>query len=639
MRPMARLTLVILLLAGLIDLLPAMPACAQSVEDLRQLSLEQLATIEISSVTKTIQPLSDAPAAIYVISHDEIIRSGAKSVPDILRLAPNLDVVETSASHYIITARGLSGNLSDQNFSNKLLVLIDGRTVYTPLFSGVYWDMQDVIPEDIDRIEVISGPGATLWGANAVNGVINIITKRTDATKGLLLDAYGGTLQAGASAQFGGAISNDINYRFYVKDSKEFSTEMPNGDDAHDSWSKPQGGFRVDWTPNAHDRLTLQGDAFGGTDDQPGTTEDINGRNILGRWTRSFDDGSSVRVRAYYDYEARANKTGGGDFDIDTYDVDAQHDFTLGHVHQITWGGGIRITDYDIRASGGLSFNPPSRTSSLSNLFAQDSISLARDLKLILGLKLEDDPYSSVAVLPSGRLTWKPEDNVLFWTAVSRAVRAPTPFDRDVVERVGGLVFLVGDIGFKPETLTAYELGTRVQAGSRVSFSISGFYNEYEDLRDIQYTPVTLIPLSWGNGFKGETWGFEAWGEFVATPWWRLRASISELKEHFDHTAVHGLLGAEQLGDDPEQRASLHSSMNLPHNLTLDAGLSYRAALPNPHLGSLFEANARLAWQMTDKVTFSVSGDNLLHARHFEFPEAEASAIPRSFLVDLEYHF
>ncbi len=615
-------------------------ASAQSIEDLRHMSIDQLGEIDISSVTKTSEALSDAPAAIYVITHDDIVRSGATSLPEILRLAPNLQVAQSSPGHFVITAHGFNGNVGDQSFSNKLLVLIDGRSVYTPLYSGVYWDMQDVLPEDIDRIEVISGPGAALWGANAVNGVINIITRKAAQTQGGLVTVSAGNLETDVGLRYGGRIGDDLNYRFYVKDNLYNRTQTASGSTAHDGWSKPQGGFRFDWTPSAADAVTLQGDAYQGSDEQVGApNEDIAGRNLTARWNHGWSDGSALQVQAYYDYTSRATQ-GGGSFYVNTYDLDVQHSFSLGPRNAIVWGGGMRFSQYGIHGTPTFYFQPPGRTLDLFDLFAQDSVSITRSATLILGLKLEEDAYAKFSALPSARLSWKPVDDVLLWAAVSRAIRSPTPFDHDVIEKIGSSIALYGDEDFEPETLTAYELGARVQPTKAVSFSVSGFYNAYDDLRSIQLAP-TFFPLTWANRLKGDTWGVDAWGDYQALSWWRLSASFSALSERFGFKPGAGtsaLVGVNQIGDDPTYQASLKSSMNIGRAVTLDGDLRYVSDLPSPRVPAYLELDATLGWNVSNRVRLSLSGFNLLHDRHQELP-APALPVQRSFVAGLEWRF
>ena len=614
-------------------------AHAQSVEDLRQASIDDLANIDVSSVTKASQSLSAAPAAIYVITHDDIIRSGATSIPELLRLAPNLQVAQTGAGKYVITARGFSGNAVAQSYSNKLLVLIDGRSVYTPLFSGVYWDMQDTLLADIDRIEVISGPGATLWGANAVNGVINIITRKSDETQGGLLHVGGGNLERLASLRFGGRLGPNATWRVYAKGFYDTDTVTSTGGPAHDNWERPQGGFRLDWAPSSGGAFTLQGDAYQGADAQPGAPdEDIAGRNLMARWNGSLRGGSTLQVQGYYDYTSRATP-GSGDFGLHIWDLDVQHSFALGQRNDIVWGGGLRVEHYLINGTAGLQFAPPSRTLKLANVFMQDSISVTDRIKLILGLKLEDDPYSGVTPLPSIRATWKANDRAMIWAAASRAIRSPTPFDRDVQERAGRAQ-LLGNPNFQSETLYAYEVGARVQPSSRLSFSVSGFFNVYNDLRTIEPAPATFFPITWGNMMQGHAYGVEGWGDYQVASWWRLTAAFNVLSEHLKFKpGASGILGVAQAGDDPERQASLRSSMNLGHRVTLDADLRYVAALPNPAVPSYVELNGRIGWNVTDRVQLALAGSNLLHDHHQEFPGPQANAAPRSVFADLRLRF
>jgi iron complex outermembrane receptor protein len=628
-----------------VSLLGAAPvaARAQTAADLRAMSIDELADIDVSSVTKTPETLASAPGAIYVITHEDIVRSGAQSVPEMLRLAPNLQVMQTSASRYVVTARGFSGSSSAQNFSNKLLVLIDGRSVYTPLYSGVYWDMQEVLSEDIDRIEVISGPGATLWGANAVNGVVNIITRKASETQGGLLEASAGDQGRRFALRYGGQIGETLSWRLYGRSIAEDDTFVPSGAAAgartDDDWRRVQGGFRLDWTPSERDSLTLQGDAYDGSESQAGrSNDDIGGRNLLLRWNRTGADGSALQVQGYYDRTRR--DTDGAGFTFNTYDLDMQHSFALGQAHQIVWGGGVRISDYETRGIQALHFSPAGRTLHLYNVFAQDSISLTDDVKLIAGLKLEDDPYSGAALLPSLRATWQASESTMLWATVSRAIRAPTPFDRDLVEQLGAMVFLTGGEDFRSEKLTAYEIGARVRPSPRASFSVSAFYNVYDDLRSVATTPVTVFPLHWANGMKGDTYGFEAWADYRAAPWWRLSAGVAVLEKKLKFkTGASTAAGLAQAGDDPKQQASLRSFMNLGDDVTLDANLRYVGALPDPRVPAYTELSARLGWQVTEQVTLALSGLNLLHDRHQEFPAPDASSIPRSVAVDLQWRF
>jgi iron complex outermembrane receptor protein len=608
-----------------------------SLSELGQLSIEQLSDLQVTSVAKRAEPLGQAPAAIYVITHEEIERSGALTVPEMLRLAPNLQVFQTSASNYVITARGFSGNETAQSFTNQLLVLIDGRSVYTPLYSGVYWDMQDVLPADVDRIEVISGPGAALWGANAVNGVINIITRKAADTQGLRLDVGSGSQETAWDLRYGGKVGDQLAYRAYFRSFAERDTVTAAGQGAGDHWRRPQGGFRLDWTPSAVDSVTLQGDAYQGAEAVPASPdESILGRNLTGRWTHTAPGLGSLQLQAYYDHTERGAVASSGSFWLDTYDIDAQHSFSWGR-NEVVWGGGGRFSRYQISGTPTLIFTPSSRDLHLGNLFFQDTIAVTDKARVTLGLKLEDDPFSSLAVLPNLRASYT-LGGTLLWASVSRAVRSPTPFDRDVVEKVASQVFLTGNPDFDPVGLTAYEGGLRSEWGSRASLSASVYYNVYDDIRSIELAPVTFIPLHWGNGIKGSTYGLEAWADYSATDWWRLGAGLNLMGERLRFKpGSSGLLGLAQVGDDPRQVAKLKSSFTLPHGVMLDAFLRYYSALPDPHVPAYTELTVRVAWAVTDKLRLAVSGQNLLNPKHQEFPAPNADAVPRSVFVSLSW--
>ena len=614
------------------------PAVAQTVEDLSRLSIEELGDVQVTSVSKRAEAIGQAPSAIYVITHADIARSGATSVPEMLRLAPNLQVTQAGASRYVITARGMNGVPAAQNFANKLLVLIDGRTVYSPLYSGVYWDMQDVLAQDIDRIEVISGPGATLWGANAVNGVINIITRTSSETQGGVLTIGHGDQERTAALRFGGRISDALTYRAYAKTFFRDETRNLAGASNNDHWSKPQAGFRLDWTPRSSDRLTLQGDAYTGFEAQPGApAEDIRGGNVLTRWNRSWQDGSALQVQAYYDRVERGDEVDGSGFHVDTYDFDLQHSLPFGARQEIVWGGGYRLSHYRIDGTSSLLFSPASRDLHLANVFVQDNIVLGPTTSLVVGAKIEDDPYSDPEILPTARLSWAPTQAATLWAAASRAIRAPTPFDRDVVERVGGVDFLVGDAKFQSEKLTAYELGAKLQISSRASVSISSFYNDYDRLRSIELAPAGFLPLRWGNLLEGHTYGVETWGDYQVADWWRLSGAINYLDEKFKFTTgASGLLGASQTANDPKYQASLKSSMDLG-SLTLDGALRYVSAMPEPRLPAYTELNGRVGWNIAPRVQMAVTGRNLLHARHREY--IDGNPIPRCVSLDLQWRF
>jgi iron complex outermembrane receptor protein len=608
-------------------------------EGLKHLSLEELANVEVTSAAKATQPLSEAPAALYLITHDDIIRSGAQSIPEVLRLAPNLQVMQVGANNYVVTARGFGGNSQAQNFSNKLLVLIDGRSVYTPLYSGVYWDAQDVLLDDVERIEVISGPGATLWGANAMNGVINIITRSAAATQGALVAAGGGNLERNLNGRFGGALNDTTQYRIYSKLTDNSALEMPDGSSAHDAWTKTQGGFRVDWSQGA-DQATLQGDAYRATENQLGAADvAIAGANALGRWQHTTEE-SQLQVQAYVDQTQRRAPVGGDAFVLHTYDLEVQDALSVGSRQKVVFGAGERINSYGITNAGALQFMPPDRALTLTDVFAQDTISLAQPLKLTIGLKLEDDPYWGWTPLPDVRLAWNVAARTFLWAAISKAIRSPTPFDEDVVEYIGKSLGLGGNRDFEPERLTAYEIGYRGEPLPFVSLSVSAFYNVYDDLRSIEPSPVVFFPLKWGNGIQGDTYGVEAWATMQLTDWWRLGPGVRWLHKHLWFAAGEsGLLGVAQAGDDPTTQASLRSSMDLAHSMSFDISLEHVDSLPEPPAPGYYNLWARYAWQVSKTLNLSVSGFNLTQAHHIEYAPMFPEEISRSFIAEARLTF
>lgn len=628
--------------AGLPVSAPAQELAADSLANLQRLSIDELANLQITSVSKLPESLREAPAAVYVITHDDIIRSGALRIPDMLRLAPNLEVFQTSPTNYIITARGLSGNSAAQNFSNKMEVFIDGRSTYNPLYSGVYWDMQNVPPADIERIEVISGPSATLWGANSVNGVINIVTRRAGDTQGGFIALDGGNFEQRGMLQYGGRLGNDVTYRVYGQAFYERGFQTQSRQYNRDGWSNPQGGFRLDWS-QMDDAVTVEGDlAYAHADQNGAPAQDFREKTITANWQHTFSPTSTLQLLAYADENQRYSVGHNGAFTVTNYDFEVQHSFEFLRWNRLLWGLGDRVSPYDITArlaaANSLIFQPASHTANLFYVFLQDNISLAQDLNLILGLKLEDDPWSGWSPLPNVRLAWTPNPNLLIWAAISRAVRAPTPFDVDVVEKSGSSVFLTGNPDFATEKLTAFELGDRAQFGM-ASVSVSGFYNLYSDLRSIEFSPGNALPLYWGNLLKGSIYGMEAWGNYQIMPWWRLDAGLTLQHEDLGFAAGSSqLLGVAQLGDDPHSQARLRSTMDFGP-LTFDAGFRYVGMLPSPAVPAYVEMDSRIAWQITPMTQIAISGFNLLHSHHQEWTIPPADEIPRMVFVELRQSF
>ena len=573
-------------------------------EDLSRLSIEDLGRIEITSVTKRPQALSRSPASVFVITSDDIRRSGALTLPDALRLAPNLQVARTDAGQYAISARGFN----TLQASNKLLVLIDGRSIYTPFHGGVFWDQQQVFLEDVDRIEVISGPGGTLWGANAVNGVINVITKPAQQTQGGLATAQIGTVDDRVGVRAGGTLGTTGGWRAYGMQLYRGNTVTGTGRNAKDDFEAKQAGFRLDWG-DAPNRFTLQGDAFDNGIEPRGRN---SGGNVLGRWTRVLGDSSTFEVQGYFDKVDRESP--GVTDNLETFDIQAQHSFALGSRHALVWGGGYRLTDDKfVNTLNPFVIDPESDTVSIGNVFLQDSIALREDLTLTVGTKFEYSSYSGLEYLPSARVAWQVSDEDLLWAAVSRAVRTPSRVDRDLV--APGI--LAGASDLKSEELIAYELGWRGLPTTALSVSASVFCHEYEDLRVLTTGPGGL--LTFGNALRGYTYGVEAWSDLRVTDWWRLTAGVTVLKKNFRlQPGAVELALPQHVGNDPEYQVVLRSSMNLGHGIEFDIGLRAVDELPSPHVPAYVAVDARFSWLVTDGLELSLAGFHIFDAHHPE---------------------
>lgn len=606
-----------------------------SPEDFSRLTIEELANIEISSVSKRPEPLSRAAGSIYVITREEIRRYGATSIPEILRLAPNLQVARVNSSQYAISARGFNNTTA-----NKLLVLIDGRSVYTPLFSGVFWDVQDTLIEDIERIEVISGPGGTLWGSNAVNGIINIITHNSRDTLGGLASIGGGLDEIGAALRYGATLGEDATYRLYAKGFGREDTDNSSGVSASDSWAKGQLGFRMDWA-KADDVLMLDGAGYHGSIDQSAFDDkSISGTHLLGRWNRTLKDQSAIQVQAYYDLTRRVHPGTFGEL-LQTFDIDAQHRFSLGERHDFVWGGGYRLHHDNVDNEAVLAFLPAKRNLHLASVFVQDTIGLTERLKLTLGAKLEYNSYTRFEVQPNARLAWNLGDYGLLWSAVSRAVRTPSRLDRELFAPASPPFQLAGGPDFKSETLIAYEIGYRVQPLAQASFSISTFYNVYDDLRSLEPTSGGLPPFVLDNKMKGETYGVEMWGNYLVLDWWRLSTGYNYLHKNLQFKPGSGdTTGVQAAGNDPEHQFSARSAMNLPYNLEFDVTVRWIDHLPAPNVPSYVGLDARLGWHVRNNVELSLAGFNLLDRRHPEFGTAPGrSEIGRNVYLRLLWNF
>jgi iron complex outermembrane receptor protein len=609
---------------------------------LKKLSLESLLDIEVTSVSKRPEKLTETASAIQVITGEDIRRSGASSLSEALRLASNLEVAQVDSRQWAISARGFSSTTA-----NKLQVLIDGRSVYTPLFSGVFWDVQDTLLVDVDRIEVISGPGATLWGANAVNGVINVISKHSKDTQGLLLEGGGGTeLRGFGGMRYGGSLSSNLHYRVYGKIFDRDSTVAANGQDATNDWHMGQGGFRLDWDASDANRFTVQGDIYDGRIAQAGTNGDIvvTGGNVIGRWSHSFSEDSDFNLQLYYD---RTHRDIPGTFgeDLDTFDVDFDHRFALGEWNAMVWGLGYRWTEDDVENTPMLAFLPPRLTRHLFSGFVQDEITLVRDrLHLTLGTKLEHNDYTGFEYQPGARLAWRVTPRQTVWGAVSRAVRSPSRIDNDFfMPGMPPFVRLQGGTNFVSEELMAYELGYRIQPHERLSLSVAVYYHDYDKLRSTErINPPAPFPIVIANGQEGESYGVELTADYRITDWWRLRAGYNEMR--VDIRAKPGSNDPSNGGNeshDPNRQFSLRSSWDLlPGRLELDAAFRYVSKIANQGVPDYAELDLRLAWRVADDVEISVVGQNLLHDHHAEFgAPAARQAIERSVYGKLTWRF
>lgn len=608
------------------------------VEHLAGMSLEDLSRLQVTSVSKTPEPMQTAPASIYVITRDDILRSGAIHIADVLRLAPTLQVRQLSNARYEITARGFGGAVGLQNFPNKLLMLIDGRSVYTPLFSGIYHDVQDLLVDDIDRIEVISGPGATLWGPNAMNGVINVITRNAHLLNEPLLKATAGSWERSVGARYGGRLGGNTGaWRVYGKFLDRDALELRDGSSARNDWSKGQAGFRMDWS-RGPDQFTFQGDTYRAElDDLERPDQMVMGHNVLGRWQHAVGRGR-WQVQAYYDFSKRNQPTGGAAFALHTVDLELQHQWNAAR-HRWVWGAGWRVHRYEITDGDGLLFDPDERDVAIGNLFVQDTYALTPTVDLTGGVKVEKTHRDGWVPLPEARLAWSVAPRHLLWAAAARAIRASTPFDRDVLEIVDGLEFLAGYKDFDPEKVETLELGWRAQANQDLTVSIATFLNFYDDLRSIEPTPVTILPLRWENEMKGRTYGVEAWAKWQVARAWRLSPGIRVLQKDLrwkdDATRV---VGFEQAANDPERQLMLTSSFDVTPSVTFDATLRHISQLPEPRLDDRYELSASLGWQVTRALDISVSGHNLLDPSHEEYPTVDGGqVIERSVLAQVRW--
>lgn len=643
--------------------------------ELLNLSLEQLTNIEVTSVSKSPEKANEAPAAIFVLTADDIKRLGATSIPEALRVVPGLDVAQLGAHEWAVASRG-----SNSEFTDKMLVLIDGRTVYTPHFAGVWWDAQDTVLDDIERIEVIRGPGATLWGANAVNGVINIITKSAKDTQGGLADlSMGNQTKTDDTVRYGTKLADNAYMRVYAKYNDNDEFRFRNGVNASDNWHKSQTGFRADVSTSASDKLTLQGDAYTMQESDifslPSITpppvvtsmhpEDVNGFNLLNRWNHVFSADSNMTVQTYFDQAVR--KSAWYDDRIDTADFDFQHVWTGMKRNEITWGLGYRLVDDFFTDTATYSLNSPHRVDNLASGFLQDKIAIVPDkLFFTLGSKLEKNDYTGWEVEPSARFSWLVNSNQTVWGAVSRAIKSPNRTLDDANLPVAawppgvfnGYLTLLGSHGFKSEDLVAYELGHRIQPSKSLSFDTSTFYNQYHNLLYGSYTGVPFVftnpvthasylayPVLPANANSAYSYGIEEAANWQVRDYWKLSGGYTYLNLKFDHPDP---FGRDFANKQPQNQFNVRSTLLLPFNTEMDNALYYVSplnafnTLTGVNIASYYRLDSRLAWKATDGVELSLVGQNLLRSEHTEFSGSffqSTEEVPRSVYANVRVKF
>jgi iron complex outermembrane receptor protein len=659
-------------LFGLVLGFPATPAWAQKVPaDLTEIGIEKLMDIEITSVSKKEQKLFQAAAAIFVITAEDIRRSGAMSISDLLRMAPGVEVAQVDANAWAISIRGFNERNSD-----KVLVLIDGRTVYTPSFSGVYWDQQDVPLEDIERIEVIRGPGGTVWGANAVNGVINIITKNAQATLGGLLSARAGSEQKGQGLiQYGGKIRQDGAYRVFGNFFNIGNSSSAVGGQAADGWHLAHGGFRSDWNLSPRDALTVQGDLYNSGEGQTitelfsneqflqRTLNDkvtVGGGNILGRWRRTLENGSDMSLQIYYDHYNRHEQ---GWRDIEgIFDLDFHHHLRIGSRHDVVWGFGYRVSSDRFTPGYDTTFFPPQRTDNLFSTFFQDQVKLTKVLSFTLGAKFEHNAYTGFEYEPSAQLAWTPTERQTFWVSAAKAIEQPSRSEKGIRMDVATIPLQDGTLGVltrfgnpqvKAEQLHDYEAGYRVAIRQQLSWDVAAFSSYYQSLgtsepRDPFFAlnpqpPHLVFPLVNANNARAHTYGGEVFANWSVTSRWRISPGFSIIRMRVSSSPLSKDTGAEkQEGDSPKHRFQIRSFLSLPHNLEWDSSLYWVGGFPDGDIPPYARLDTRLGWRWGESAELSLAGQNLLQLRHSEFENAGAvlrTMVQRSVYAKITWRF
>lgn len=632
----------------------------QDSDDLTNRSLEDLMNIQVTSVSKKEQKLSRTASAIFVITQEDIRRSGATNVQDLLRMVPGVNVGQINGSTWAISARGFNGQ-----FSNKLLVMIDQRIVYTATFAGVFWDTLDLPLEDIERIEVIRGPGGAMWGANAVNGVISIFTKKASETQGGLITGGGGNLQQGFGlVQYGGKLTSGTDYRFYSKYFNQAQMLDINGQNGADGWHALRSGFRIDSTISARDSLMFEGDLSVGREGELGfvlpsvtspglvpVAEQINlgDGSFAGVWNHSISPSSSTTLQLSYDRHVRDDPQ--NPELRDTLDLDFQHQFAWGNRQDIVWGLGYRYTPDKIQGSLTVAMNPVRRSLQVCDAFVQDEFALIPDvLYLTLGSKFEHNDYTGFEIMPDVRVAWIPAHRHMVWAAVSRDLRAPSRNDTNLVLNIGtgpagppNLLRLLGNPNFKDEKLIAYQLGYRTTFSDRVSVDLAAYYNDYDGLQttepgtpfeETNPPPAHLVqPFTYENLLYGETHGIEAAANWKVTNRWTISPgyAFEQIHMHTDPTSQDTQSGPFIEGASPRQSAQLRSHLALPRGLAWDTSaffvgrLTHQGPFSNVAMPAYTRLDTGLTWKLREGLSFSVFGQNLVKDHHPEFQDVDGA--------------
>jgi iron complex outermembrane recepter protein len=664
----------VVIASSLLASLPPESQAQQSKPDLSDISLDTLASAEITSVSRKAEKLELAAAAVFVITQEDIRRSGLASIPELLRMVPGLTVAQIDASKWAITARGF-----DERLADKLLVLIDGRTVFDPLSSGVYWDVQDTVVEDIERIEVIRGPGATLWGANAVNGVVNVITKKAKDTQNGLVTGGGGNQGGELSAvRYGGKLGDRGYYRIFTKYTRQDAFTDPQGREAADDWHLLHGGFRTDWVLSGRDDLTIEGDMYKGNAGQsvPGLLSlappavgifddrtNMSGGNLLGRWHRASSGRVDTTFQMYFETADRNEARLLKEF-RHTIDLDFEQQVRVGERNELVWGGGYRYATDSTAGTLNLSFNPAARSTNLYGAFVQDEIVLVPDrLRVAVGSKLEHNYFSGFAAQPAFRAFWTVRPHYAIWMAISRASENSSRFDADIrvnhdaFAGAGGVTTLESDFGthhLPPENVTAYEFGQRGQVGKWLTIDLATFYNHYTERHthepgisffETNPPPLHLVLPSYTmSNISGETHGLEALSQWRITSFWRVSAgyALFEIHLHASQNSQDFTTARGSEGSSPRHAFQIRSELNLPHKLEFDDAVYYVGSLPDLQLPNYARVDARLGWHATEHLEASIGVQNLLDPRHFEFGSGDfvqATQVGRNAYGKLTWRF